>query len=68
MLTLETDGELLVLHVGTDVIDLGHPTREGGPGATDVEVGFVVHVAIITTGFSDPRPPVDSLRIGLGVS
>jgi hypothetical protein len=25
-------------------------------------------VAIITTGFSDPRPLVDSLRTGLGVS
>jgi hypothetical protein len=23
------------------VVDLGHPTREGGPGATDVVGGFV---------------------------
>ena len=56
MLTLETDGELLVLHVGTDVIDLDGPTREGGPGATDVEgSGFVVHVDIVGTGSAEPR-------------
>ena len=40
MTALHCDGELLVFHVGTDVIDLNDPTREGGPGATDVVGGF----------------------------
>ena len=40
MTALHCDGELLVFHVGTDVIDLNDPTREGGPGPTDVVVGF----------------------------
>jgi hypothetical protein len=37
---LHCDGELLVFHVGTDVVNLNDPTREGGVGATDVVVGF----------------------------
>ena len=47
----------------------GHvvPTLGVDLGDVGVRSGFV-HVAIITTGFSDPRPLVDSLRIGLGVS
>ena len=40
MLPLETNGELLRLHVGSDVIDLDGPTHEVGPGPTDVEGGF----------------------------
>ena len=60
MLTLETNSELLVLHVGTDVIDLGHPTREGGVGTTDVEVGFVCHADIIDTGGDGSWVQVDS--------
>ena len=68
MLTLETDGELLVLHVGSDVIDLDDPTREGGPGATDVEVGFVCHADILVTGVDGSWVQVDGFRTGLGVS
>ena len=40
MTALHCDGKLLVFHVGTDVIDLNDPTREGGVGPTDVVVGF----------------------------
>ena len=68
MLTLETDGELLVLHVGSDVVHLGDPTREGGPGATDVEVGFVCHADILVTGVDGSWVQVDGFRTGLGVS
>ena len=48
---LHLNGELLVLHVGSDMVHLGDLTREGGPGTTDVEgSGFVVHTDIIGTG------------------
>jgi len=40
VLLLQCDSVVLVFHVGTDVIDLDDPTREGGPGPTDVEGGF----------------------------
>jgi len=43
------------------------PTLGVDLGDVGVRSGFV-HVAIITTGFSDPRPLVDSFRIGPGVS
>ena len=52
MLTLETNSELLVLHVGTDVIDLDDPTREGGPGTADVVVGFFHALTIAHPGGS----------------
>jgi len=47
MTALHCDGELLVLHVGTDVVHLGDLTREGGPGATDVEVSGFVHESMM---------------------
>ena len=37
---LHLNGKLLGFQVGTDVIDLNDPTREGGPGPTDVVGGF----------------------------
>ena len=40
MTALHCDGKLLIFHVGTDVIDLNDPTREGGVGPTDVVGGF----------------------------
>ena len=40
MLPLKTDGELLVLHVGSDVVHLDGVTHEVGPGPTDVVGGF----------------------------
>ena len=55
MTALHGNGELLVLHVGSDVVHLGDLTREGGPGTTDVEVGFVCHVDIIGTASAEPR-------------
>jgi len=47
MTALHGNGKLLVLHVGTDVIDLNDPTREGGPSATDVEVSGFVHESMM---------------------
>ena len=41
MLPLETDGKLLVFHVGTNVVHLDGVAHEVGPGPTDVEGGFV---------------------------
>ena len=57
---LHLDCKLLVVHVGTDVIDLNDPTREGGVGATDVEVGFVCHADILVTGVDGSWVQVDS--------
>jgi len=37
---LHLNGKLLGFHVGSDVVNLNDPTREGGPGATDVVGGF----------------------------
>jgi hypothetical protein len=67
---------------GQDLIPRGDLSTHGSPtalllvdefgviGKDQGQIGLsgFVHVAIITTGFSDPRPPVDSLRTGLGVS
>jgi len=50
MTALHGNGELLVFHVGTDVVNLGDLTSEGGPGTTDVEVSGFVHAVIIGTG------------------
>jgi hypothetical protein len=50
------------------VVHLGDPTREGGPGATDVEVGFVCHADILVTGVDGSWVQVDGFRTGLGVS
>ena len=47
MTALHCDGKLLRLHVGSDVVDLGDLTREGGPGTTDVEVSGFVHVGMM---------------------
>ena len=40
MTALHGNGELLRLHVGSDVIDLDDPTHEVGVGAADVVGGF----------------------------
>ena len=40
MTALHGNGELLVLHVGTDVVHLDGVTHEVGPGPTDVVGGF----------------------------
>jgi len=40
MSALHGNGKLLIFHVGSDVVHLNDPTREGGPGATDVVGGF----------------------------
>ena len=42
VLPLETDGKLLVFHVGTNVVHLDGVAHEVGPGPTDVEGGGVV--------------------------
>ena len=47
MTALHCDGELLRLHVGSDVVHLGDLTREGGPGTTDVEVSGFVHESMM---------------------
>ena len=57
---LHLDCKLLVVHVGSDVIDLDDPTREGGVGTTDVEVGFVCHADLLLTGGDGSWVQVDS--------
>jgi len=47
MTALHGNGELLRLHVGSDVVHLGDLTREGGPGTTDVEVSGFVHESMM---------------------
>ena len=52
MTALHGDGELLRLHVGTDVVNLDDLTREGGPGTADVVVGFFHALTIAHPGGS----------------
>ena len=47
MTALHGNGELLVLHVGSDMVHLGDLTREGGPGTADVEVSGFVHESMM---------------------
>ena len=60
MTALHGNGELLVLHVGSDMVHLGDLTREGGPGTADVEVSGFVHADIIGTGRDRLGAMVDS--------